>query len=209
MSEKTSQKNTQDKKPDRRVKRTRSALREAIVELIIEKGYDSITVADLMERADVARSTFYQHYSGKESVLTDGIRVLEEYLGGIQIASIDKGEGSSACLSFLGPLLEHVGDHRTLYKALTRDKGVVVVNTAVRRMFLRLIGREVRRARRGAASISKEVPEEALIGYVTDAFLSLMTWWMEARTERSPLDIEKIFRLLMEPSLESVGLLGD
>lgn len=191
---------------DRRVRRTRSALREAMVALIIEKGFDAITVADLLKRGDVARSTFYQHYTGKESVLIDGIRVLEEYLGGIQASVL--GKETRSCLAFVGPMLEHVEGHRELYHALTADRGAAVVNGAVRKMFLRLIGREVRRSKRQAVE-SVGLPEEALIAYVTDSFLSIMTWWLESRGRRSTADVETIFRQLIEPTLRSVGMLRD
>src|SRR5262249_7239093 len=51
---------------DRRVRRTRELLRGAFRELIHEKGYDRITVQDILDRADVGRSTFYAHYRDKE-----------------------------------------------------------------------------------------------------------------------------------------------
>src|SRR5215203_5096896 len=43
---------------DRRVRRTRQLLRSALLSLIIEKGYERITVQDILDRADVGRSTF-------------------------------------------------------------------------------------------------------------------------------------------------------
>lgn len=45
------------KENDRRVRRTRQILREALINLILEKGYDRITVQDIIDRADVGRST--------------------------------------------------------------------------------------------------------------------------------------------------------
>ena len=40
---------------DRRVTRTRRALKEALTDLILEKGYESVTVQDVIDRADVGR----------------------------------------------------------------------------------------------------------------------------------------------------------
>lgn len=53
---------------DRRVQRTRKVLQEAMVQLIREKGYDAITVQDILDRADVGRATFYAHYQSKEDL---------------------------------------------------------------------------------------------------------------------------------------------
>ncbi|TDD39618.1 TetR/AcrR family transcriptional regulator [Saccharopolyspora elongata] len=63
---------------DRRVRRTRRAIREALVELCAEQGFGSLTVEDILDRADVARATFYAHYKAKEDVLVDIVRSLTE-----------------------------------------------------------------------------------------------------------------------------------
>jgi AcrR family transcriptional regulator len=53
---------------DRQTRRTQLLLGNALVELMIEKGYDAITVKDIIERANVGRSTFYAHYPGKDEL---------------------------------------------------------------------------------------------------------------------------------------------
>jgi AcrR family transcriptional regulator len=54
---------------DRRVKRTRAALLKAFTELLLDQGYESMTVAEVAERADVGRSTLYEHFRTKEDLL--------------------------------------------------------------------------------------------------------------------------------------------
>ncbi len=63
-------------KPDRRIQRTRQLLHEALITLILEKGYDAITVQDILERANLGRSTFYAHYQDKEALLLSGFQEL-------------------------------------------------------------------------------------------------------------------------------------
>ncbi|OWK24017.1 hypothetical protein AJ87_27030 [Rhizobium yanglingense] len=52
---------------DRRVGRTKTALHRALISLILERGYDSITVEEICQTANVGRSTFYLHYTSKET----------------------------------------------------------------------------------------------------------------------------------------------
>ncbi|MGW6725945.1 TetR/AcrR family transcriptional regulator [Nocardia sp. NPDC055029] len=54
---------------DRRVRRTRDTLHRALIELMIERGYDRVTVSDIIDRADVGRSTFYAHFRDKDDLL--------------------------------------------------------------------------------------------------------------------------------------------
>ena len=58
-------------KTDRRIQRTRQALRKALLELNKEKGYDSISVEEITQRANLGRATFYLHYKDKEDLLVD------------------------------------------------------------------------------------------------------------------------------------------
>ncbi len=60
---------------DRRIERTREAVHGAFNALILEgRRYDRIRVADLIARAGVGRSTFYEHYRNKDEVLAETIR---------------------------------------------------------------------------------------------------------------------------------------
>jgi Bacterial regulatory proteins, tetR family len=55
--------------PDRRVRRTRKLLHDAFLALVIEKRYEKTTIQDILDRADVGRSTFYVHFRDKEALL--------------------------------------------------------------------------------------------------------------------------------------------
>lgn len=68
-------------KLDRRVKRTRKLLQQAFGELLAEQDFHSITVQDIVERADVNRATFYAHFDDKFALLSFSVRGgLEEQL---------------------------------------------------------------------------------------------------------------------------------
>src|SRR5215472_17303062 len=65
-------------KTHRRSERTRRLIGEALVALLLEKRYEDITVQDILDQADVGRSTFYAHYYDKEDLLTSEIeRVID------------------------------------------------------------------------------------------------------------------------------------
>ncbi len=54
---------------DRRVARTIEALVKAFVSLMFERNYRTISVADITVRANVGRSTFYDHFHNKDEML--------------------------------------------------------------------------------------------------------------------------------------------
>lgn len=61
-------------KVDRRTARTRAALISAFIRVLLAEGYEAITVERLAEEANVGRSTFYMHYTGKEAILRESMR---------------------------------------------------------------------------------------------------------------------------------------
>lgn len=54
---------------DPRVSRTQAALREAFYNLLLKRRYDEIKISDIIERAQIGRSTFYEHFNSKDELL--------------------------------------------------------------------------------------------------------------------------------------------
>lgn len=59
---------------DPRVKRTRKLLTNAFEQLLAEKDFQSITVNDITDRAEVNRATFYLHFDDKYALLSYSLR---------------------------------------------------------------------------------------------------------------------------------------
>lgn len=56
---------------DPRVLRTRQSIREVFRDLLQSKGFDSITINDISQRATINRATFYAHYEDKYALLEE------------------------------------------------------------------------------------------------------------------------------------------
>jgi len=82
---------------DRRVRRTRQLLRDALMELTLERGYDRVTVQDILDKADVGRSTFYAHYRDKDDLLVSEFEALHPSLS-VRPGSLDAGPAGTVGL---------------------------------------------------------------------------------------------------------------
>jgi AcrR family transcriptional regulator len=158
---------------DRRKRRTRRLIVDALVGLMQERRFDRITVQEIIDRADVGRSTFYAHFRDKGEVLTSEfvrvIDVLHHHLGGA-------GTLGELFLPSLG-LFQHVADQHALFRALVRGHGVEILFEAAQR--------ELRaRAERDLAALlvrhgNPSVPAPIVADYLAGTFLSLMRWWLD------------------------------
>ena len=95
------------KTEDRRIQRTRAMLLSALLDLIVERGYEEVSVQDIVDRANVGRSTFYKHFLDKRELLLTGIAGLQELLTE-QMATPNTQAAPSKRLLFSLPLFRHV-----------------------------------------------------------------------------------------------------
>ena len=70
----------EEEKIDPRIKRTRALLGQAFSEVLAEKGFQSISVQDITEKAGVNRTTFYLHFSDKYALLDYSVSRADPHL---------------------------------------------------------------------------------------------------------------------------------
>jgi AcrR family transcriptional regulator len=54
---------------DRRYRKTEASIDKALIDLLQNEGLNEITLPDLIQEADISKSTFYQHYKSFDSVV--------------------------------------------------------------------------------------------------------------------------------------------
>src|SRR5262245_465000 len=121
---------------DRRVRRTRRLLHQALIDLILERGYDKTTVSDILDRADVGRSTFYTHFRDKDELLVAGFDELQTQF---ELHAVDHGRpaGDAHCPALA--LFTHAAEYHQLYRALCGRRGGDVAQRHLHRMVTELL----------------------------------------------------------------------
>ncbi len=191
-----------EKKEDRRISRTRRLMHEALMALIVEKGYEAITVQDILDRADVGRSTFYAHFRDKDELLLSSFELLRTLFEQQQQELLaSRRTGKDPEVYFVLELFRHTGQHHKLYKAIAgRQSGEMILKYLHRYLYNMLIGpnTEIMKKRK-----APPVPIEITTHYLVSALLSLMTWWLDNNMPYSPEKMDEIFRTLTAPTIEA------
>lgn len=178
---------------DRRVQRTRHLLQDAFVELVLEKGYANVTIQDILDRANVGRSTFYMHYRDKEDLLA---------------SLFDSLHGAFEQHAKLGPqvnlpliIMQYVEQEHHLFKALLGKKSAGTHLNHMREFLLTS-------TRKGMKTHSKTkltaYQFEAVAQYMANAFLALLVWWIDNDLPCSVDELNNLMMRLMEPGLKDV-----
>ena len=177
-------------KIDRRIARTRASLHRALISLILEKGYDSITVEEICEAANVGRSTFYLHYTSKDDLKQHGLDGLRR-----QLADTAACTGRGDTFGFSLAMFEHARDHIDLYRALAGSRGGMVALGTIRQILSDLVRGAL--TANPAKSTSDALPRELVVQYVVGAFMAVLTWWLDGGAKLPPHRIDAMFRRLV------------
>jgi len=89
----------------------RSRLIEAIAHFVSTKGYPNTSVADIISRAGVSRTTFYQQFKDKEDCyLSCYERLGESHLERVQAALLAEKSLKDGLIASVGAYLEHLAE---------------------------------------------------------------------------------------------------
>ncbi|MFJ9467745.1 TetR-like C-terminal domain-containing protein [Streptomyces caniferus] len=121
---------------DRRSRRSRTAMEGALLELIGDRDLSQISVSDVTGRADVHRSTFYEHYTDVHDLAASACtEMFDQLLAATSALPVTGAPSDGGAHPSLTAVFAHVAEHRALYQALLgADGSARVINHLLRRM---------------------------------------------------------------------------
>ena len=181
-------------KTDRRVQRTRELLQKALIELISERGYAAITIQDIVDRANVGRTTFYLHYNSKDElfmscheVIVSAFHFGPRYpLSREELLSPEARPGMAAAY-------RHLEDMRALLYPLFQGKDSLLILRRIRDWSAQEIEASLRAA---FAEADSTIPFDVLANYLAGAQIALVQWWLQKRHPYTPEQLAQTFHRL-------------
>jgi len=186
---------TAKKKTDRRTRRTQHSLTHAMVNLITEKRFDDITVQNLIDRADIGRSTFYSHFRDKEDLFQQNWEGFLDFC----VQQIDwskAGRGSFMPVQFL---FSHLQDVQSFYQGLVRSRK----SEAMFKSGIEYFGAKISGALKSRVKQQTAIPISILSNYLATELFGLLRWWLDERMPYSPAQMDQIFHRLINPSVSA------
>ena len=185
-------------RPDRRVGKTRKALKEALTDLILEMGYEAVTVQDVIDRADVGRSTFYAHFTDKDDLLM-------AILADVDVPGPDtrSWKPDDPAFGWTLELFRHFGSGKRLFKAVASSQSGALARRETTQRLEELARAELSRLRAARKLDSFKV--ETVVRFLVGTFIGFMDWWMREENDHLPAEeVDHAFRSLVLPGVASV-----
>jgi AcrR family transcriptional regulator len=181
---------------DPRVVRTRLSLQQALMALARERNLDDITIGDIADRAGVNRSSFYQHYGDKETLLADALETAIDDVARDLDTSGDVIEMPAELFVYL----EHVDHNAALYRRILGDRGSAVVAARLRERIEAIAAGAVEAA---DVSTFRGLPTDVVAAGIAGTALGVITAWV-SRDDRPDVTVAAgwMWRMMLGPSDE-------
>ena len=185
-------------KTDRRSQRTQRILHEALMALMQDKRYDDITVQDIIDRANVGRSTFYAHYQDKEDLMTSGLMHLMQIMSGLVAMPSKSGETR---LFPTQELYEHVQENQNLFRGMVRGRGLELFFEKGQEYWGQKLNADLK-ARIPQGSLPA-VPVEVMAQFLAGTFVTMLRWWLDNKMPYSPKEMDEMLQKLVAPVMDA------
>ena len=183
---------------DRRQRKTREAIFNAFIAILSKKDFNSITVGEIIEKADIGRATFYAHFETKEFLLKE---LCEELFCHIFDSAEESGEGHKHIFECDAPssVILHLLQH--LQK---NDNHILdLLSCENNELFLRYFKENLIMLIEKNPEIFKNkkadgFPEGYWINHVSATFVETVKWWIDNGMRESPEKMTEYFLMAID-----------
>lgn len=179
---------------DRRQQKTRDAIFKAFSKLLETKQFNNITVQEIIDKANIGRSTFYAHFETKDELLramcTDIFsHVFSEDL--ISEKTHDFSEGDNGLQTKLTHILYHLKDNK-------RDI-VGILSCESSELFMRYFKEYLSDLfSKYLNEIKVDAPIEFVLNYLVGSFAQAVTWWIQGKMQHTPEEIASYYMAVIQ-----------
>lgn len=182
---------------DRRQRKTREAIFSAFTALLSQKSYHRISVQEIIDEADVGRTTFYSHFETKDFLLKALCEELFEHIIGHTDNRYNHCTFNGSDSVFLH-LLHHIKKNEFHIADLLSSQN--------NEIFLRYFKDNLKHLiltqydSKGVFSNNK-LPKDYLINHISSSFVETVVWWISNKMKEPPEAIAGYFLSVIEPVL--------
>jgi len=176
---------------DARVRRTRRVLHESLGSLIHERPYKDISVQEILERADVSRSTFYTHFEDKDALLVTSIAEICD----VAAESVRRLPVAQRALGLSGPIFEHIAKRGRSLASSLNASACWAVHDLLRDVIERRVLNELRAldALSSRPAYGPRISTELRARHIAVTFITVLEWWLSSGSRLDAQEINAVF----------------
>lgn len=189
---------------DRRQQKTRDAIFEAFTRLLAQKSYSRLTVQEIIDEANIGRSTFYAHFESKDELLREMCTDLFAHVFSGSLHSEkthDFSLKSKDPEAMIAHILYHLRDNKkNILQILGSESGELFTG-----FFRQYLNQMLSRGLIETLPV-RDVPEDFLINHLSSSFIGMVQWWIANSLEQSPEQLAAWFIEVIQGQPHPAGL---
>lgn len=184
---------------DRRQQKTRNAIFRAFTTLLNHNSYNTITVQDILEEANIGRSTFYAHFDTKDALLKALCSELFDHIIGTAMDKRDT-HGLYTCTNAPHSVFCHILQHLQ-----ENDNNILTLlsceSSPIFLQYFKSGMEELVRSQFLNKASANDIPREFLVNHIAGSFVEMVQWWIAGGCQLSPETLDGYFRAVTAPML--------
>ncbi len=178
---------------DRRQQKTRSAIFRAFNRLLEEKHFNNITVQEILDEANIGRSTFYSHFETKDALLKEMCTDIFNHIFSNELSSEASHDFSSSDHNLkvkITHLLYHLKDNRgNVLGVLSGESGELFM-----RYFKEYLAAMFEQY---PDSMRRDMPEEFVLNHLVGSLSEAVKWWIGTGMKMPPEELADYYLKLI------------
>jgi len=182
---------------DRRQRKTREAIFNSFTDLLSRKDFNRITVAEIIEGADVGRATFYSHFETKDYLLKELCKELFCHIFDSEEKDKNKHKHIFECEGADSVFLH------LLFHLMKNDKNILsLLSSRNNELFLRYFRADLEKLVESHLYLFESKKKENLPtafykNHIASTFVETIRWWIENGMKEAPETINGYFFYLI------------
>ncbi|HVM70493.1 MAG TPA: TetR/AcrR family transcriptional regulator [Anaerolineales bacterium] len=177
---------------DRRIRRTKRALAAAITELASSHPYDTITIREITEKADVGYATFFRHYNSKDDLM---LEIFDNVTKGLEMPDNQSSPDR----------LFHEGERA--FTQVKQNAAVfrgVLCNYGLTRKLKKVLMEHIRRSMEQQSSLpaNQDIPPDITVHQMAVSVIGLFEWWLDEKMHTPVEEMARIYEILIRQASE-------
>ncbi|KUP22566.1 TetR/AcrR family transcriptional regulator [Paenibacillus sp. DMB5] len=164
-------------KIDRRILKSQQAIKNAVLELMAERDFESLTIMDIANRANVNRGTIYLHYLDKYDLLD---KIIEEHINNLRELCQSASEMTFKEGNYVW--FEYFEENYLFFSTMLATKSAAYF----RSRFLDLVVEEYRVEVDITDGNNQGLNEDILLQFLGAAIVGAVEWWFKNKMPYPP-----------------------
>ncbi|MDO5718889.1 MAG: TetR/AcrR family transcriptional regulator [Tissierellia bacterium] len=180
---------------DRRKIKTREAIFEAFQKLLSKKSYTRITVQEIIDEANIGRSTFYSHFETKDYLLKEMCTEIFDHVFSNAL-EVEKTHDFSESRENPKDLIAHI-----LYHLKDNQESIITIMTCESRdLFVRYFKGYLNKMIVGIFPDPKKgLPNDFVKHHISSSFIEMVNWWISNKMAQSPEEMADYYLSVILP----------